>query len=465
MKLNLPSIVLAMLEQRGGIMDPDRRGSQERLEKVCIEHGYALHSAVIDFEAAFGGLVMPDEGRKVKRGEPQWVFGTYACLSEGGHVAPRGGSKRRDLVPVVYSPNDIVYFLDAQGSAYAQDTIEDTSAVLYAENATALVCRILLDDAFFSRQETSVELKGLQGEALSQRLALTRISEASGADRRYYGDARGSILVVEEIKAKQTRCACATMDQLHAVKAPAASSAGKLAPELSPILTPLLGKAGVRMVSEQRASLPDIFDHLPDLRELDVSSNLLESLPDSLWRATELTALDISFNPLTILADGIGNLTALRTLSLRGCPLRSLPDALAGAKQLTKLILSECESLDVDAALQVIAKLPKLKDLTLPLSRSLTSLSPLVHLPLKALYLHGIRVTHPDRLPAGLGQLKKLTDLRIEYADDIAQLPEAQEDVHALRLLFSKRFTDADIQQSALRQPSKLYLRAFADTL
>jgi Leucine-rich repeat (LRR) protein len=211
--------------------------------------------------------------------------------------------------------------------------------------------------------------------------------------------------------------------------------------------------------------LPDVFDHLPDLRELDVSSNRLETLPDSLWRATELTALDISFNPLTMLADGIGNLKKLRSLSLRGCPLHSLPAALAGAKQLTKLNLTECEVLDVDAALQVIAKLPKLKDLSLPLACSLTSLAPLAHLPLKTLQLNGIHVQHPDRLPAGLGQLKKLTDFRIEYADDIAQLPKAQEDIDALRLLFSKRFTDADIQQSAQRQPSKLYLRAFADTL
>jgi hypothetical protein len=156
---------------------------------------------------------------------------------------------------------------------------------------------------------------------------------------------------------------------------------------------------------------------------------------------------------------------ALRSLSLRRCPLKVLPDALAGAKNLTKLILTECEELDLDAALQVIAKLPKLKELSLPLSRSLTSLAPLAQLPLKSLLLSGTCVQHPDRLPSGLGQLQKLADLRIEYADDVARLPEAPGDIRALRLLFSKRFTDADIRQSALRQPSKLYLRAFADTL
>jgi hypothetical protein len=113
----------------------------------------------------------------------------------------------------------------------------------------------------------------------------------------------------------------------------------------------------------------------------------------------------------------------------------------------------------------VIAKLPKLKELSLPLSRSLTSLAPLANVPIKTLYLRGTYVKHPDRLPSGLSQLKKLKDLRIEYADDIAQLPEAAEDIRALRLLFSPKFTDDDIRQSAARQPEKLYLQAFVKTL
>jgi len=184
-----------------------------------------------------------------------------------------------------------------------------------------------------------------------------------------------------------------------------------------------------------------------------------------LWRATQLTKLNLSFNPLKILPDGIGNMKSLTQLSLRRCPIKTLPDALAGAKNITWLIVTECEELDVDAALPVIAKLPKLQQLWLPLSRSLTSLSPLAHLPLKSLWFNGIYVQHPSRLPSGLGQLKKLTDLRIEYANDIAQLPEAPEDIRALRLLFSKRFTDDDIRQSALKQPEKLYMQAYANTL
>jgi hypothetical protein len=457
MKLKLPAVVLAMLKKRGGTMDTGLRATRARLVKICEEHGYAPHASVIAFEAAFGGLVIPD-GRKMKKGEPCWLFGTHACLTAGGHTVH---SKARKLVPVVYSPNDIIYYLDEQGRGYAEDTIEDTSTMLYADNGTSLVCRIVFNDALFSREETSLDLPGLQGDELSKRLSLTLVTEASGKDFRYFSDAKGDVLVVEEIKTKRTRFASATKKQFKLVKPPVALGADKASPEM----IPYLGKTSVRMVSEQRTSLPDFFEHLPDLRELDVSINRLETLPESLWRAAQLTDLDLSFNPLKVLPDGIGNMKSLTKLSLRRCPIKTLPDALAGAKNLTWLIVTECEELDVDAALPVIASLPKLKKLWLPLSCSLTSLSPLAHLPLKSLSLNGTYVQHPIRLPSGLGQLKKLTDLRIEYADDIAELPKAPEDILAIRLIFAKRFTDDDIRQSALKQPEKLYLRAYADTL
>jgi hypothetical protein len=460
MKLKLPAVVLAMIKKQGGTLNKGLRATRARLVKTCEEHGYVPHASVITFEASFGGLVIPEEG-KMKKGEPCWLFGTHACLTTGGNSDPRGGSKARKLVPVVYSPNDIIYYLDEQGRGYAQDTIADSSAALYANDGISLVCRIVFDDALFSRQETSLDLPGLRGEELSRRLSLSLVTEASGGDLRFFTDAMGDIILVEEIKARRTRFATATKKQLNLVKQPIATGAGKPSGEL----VPFLGKTSVRMVSEQRTSLPDFFEHLPDLRELDVSINRLETLPESLWRATQLTALDLSFNPLKILPQGIGNMKALTALSLRGCPLVALPDALAGAKNLIRLNLTECDKLDIDAALLVISSLRKLKELSLPLSRSLTSLALLANLPLKSLVLSGSSVQHPDRLPSGLGQLKRLTDLRIEYADDIAQLPEAQEDIQALRLLFAKRFTHDDIKQSALSQPAKRYLRAFADTL
>jgi hypothetical protein len=461
MKLKLPTIILAMLKKRGGTIDAGLRATRAQLIKTCEEHKYSPHASVIAFEAAFGGLIIPDEGRKIKKNEPSWLFGTHACLTSDAHVSPHGGSKSRKLVPVVYSPNDIIYYLDEQGRGYAQDTIEDPSAMLYADNGISLVCRIVINDALFSRDETTLDLPGFQGKELSKRLSLTLVKQAGGKDFNYFSDAKGDVLVVENVKAKRTRFTSATKKQFKLVEPPSIRGADKATPEM----IPHLGKSYVRLCGEQRTSLPDFFERLPELRDLDVSINRLETLPQSLWRATQLTKLNLSFNPLKTLPDGIGNMKTLTSLSLRGCPFETLPDALVGAKSLSNLLLSECKELNVDMALLVIAKLPKLKHLSLPLSYTLTSLAPLAHLPLESLTLQGSYVKHPDRLPAGLGQLKKLKTLSIEYADDIAQLPEAPEDVRALRLIFSKRFTDDDIRQSILKQPEKLYLQAYADTL
>jgi hypothetical protein len=461
MKLKLPKVVLSILKNRGGAVDTKLRASRVSLLKVCEEHSYKTHASVIAFEAAFGGLLIPDEGNKLKKNEPCWLFGTHACLTSGAHVNPRGGSKTRKLVPVVYSPNDIIYYLDEKGRGYAEDTIENPTAVLFADNATSLVCRIIFNEILFSRAETSLDLSGLRGKELAKHLSLKLVKEASGKDRIFYSDAKADVLLVEDVKAKQTRFAGATKKQLKLAQQYQAKDAGKPSPEL----VPFLGKTNVRIVGEKRTSLPEFFEHLPDLRDLDVSINNITTLPESLWRAAQITSLNLSFNPIATLPDGIANMKALASLSMRGCPLKTLPDALAGAKNLTRLIIIECEELDVDKALLVIAKLPKLKDLWLPLSRSLTSLAPLSQLPLKSLSLNGARVQRPDRLPSGLSQLKKLTDLRIDHADDIAQLPKASEDVRALRLIFSKRFTDDDIRQSVRKQPEVLYLKAFADTL
>jgi len=385
MKLKIPAVVKSMLTKRGAMTDRTLRATKAQLIKTCGEHGYKPHAAVIDFEASFGGMLIPD-GPKMKKDEPVWLFGTYACVTTGGHSSP-GRGKKIKLVPVVNSPNDIIYYLDEQGRGYAEDTIEDVSPVRYADDATSLVCRIVFDDALFSRKETSLNLEGLQGSELSKQLKLKLVKEASGNDRRFYTDKTGDILIAEDIKEKRTLFAGATKKHLKLVQQQAAPAADK--------------------------------------------------------KETKSTT----------------------SLSFRGSKIHEPPASLADEKNLTELNLTECENLDVDKALLVIAKLPKLKELSLPLSQSLTSLAPLANVPIKTLYLRGTHVKHPDRLPSGLSQLKKLKDLRIEYADDIAQLPEAAEDIRALRLLFSPKFTDDDIRQSAARQPEKLYLQAFVKTL
>jgi hypothetical protein len=315
-----------------------------------------------------------------------WLFGAHACLRSEAHAAPRGG--KRKLVPVVYSPNDIIYFLDADGKAWAQDTIEESRATRYAESGRELVTQIV--------------------------------------------------------------------QQLAAELVPAATPAEPPNPLAGP---------QVRLMGQKLETLPYPFEQLKELTELDLSINRLTAVPDSLWRAPALRVLDLSHNPLAKLSDAVGQAKELRSLGLRSTALTELPEGLATAKKLEKIYLSGCAKLKVDSVLHVLARLPKLKELSLPLSKSLTTLAPLAGSGLKSLVLAGNGVELAGQIPAGLGQLPKLADLRIEYADAIAQLPRATEDVRALRLLFAKRFSDDDIRKSARAQPENLYLAAYAKTL
>lgn len=151
MLLDLPPASLALLEAAEGHVVSEQRASDAELARTCEAHGYAMHAAVASYEAAYGGLVIPDEPGQPED-EPVWLFGAHACLSSGAHVSPRGGQTEHQLVPVVYSPNDLIFFLDEQGRAWAQDTIEDPAAELYADDGRGLVTRIL--EHFFGAQPT-----------------------------------------------------------------------------------------------------------------------------------------------------------------------------------------------------------------------------------------------------------------------------------------------------------------------
>jgi Leucine-rich repeat (LRR) protein len=286
---------------------------------------------------------------------------------------------------------------------------------------------------------------------------------------RFYANEDATTLIVEDTKARQTTIAFAKNEQLRAFTAsreatpePGSKTGTSTAAAEA---APLRGQTVVRLAWQKLTSLPDVFEQLSELTELDLSGNQLQSLPASLWRTPNLKLLDVSHNPLHELPEAVGELRSLRALLLRDCPVRSLPASLAQLVRLDKLWLTECAELDVDAALQLIARLPKLKTLGLPLSQTLTTLAPLAHLPLRSLSLRGQHVLRPSQLPAGLGKLHKLSDLSIDGADDVERLPEATEDVRALRLLFHKRFTDSDIRASASKQPERKYLTAFAKTL
>jgi hypothetical protein len=133
----------ALLVTVGARHHPKRIGTRAALTALLKRTRYPVHASVLAFEASFGGLVIPDAGA-----DDDWFetdvathLGAFACLRGGGHTDPRGG--RDDLVPVAFTPNDGIVFLDRAGTAYYQDTVEDPTAKKFTTTGAAAVAKLL----------------------------------------------------------------------------------------------------------------------------------------------------------------------------------------------------------------------------------------------------------------------------------------------------------------------------------
>jgi hypothetical protein len=109
------------------------------LRALLARHRYPVHRSVLAFERAFGGLVIPDSGDDDE--DMATIVGAFACLKSKAHVHPTGD--RDGLVPVAYTANDGILFLDARGAPYYQDTIEDPRAVGLRTDAAGAVAKLL----------------------------------------------------------------------------------------------------------------------------------------------------------------------------------------------------------------------------------------------------------------------------------------------------------------------------------
>jgi hypothetical protein len=186
------ALAAARLKKLKPILEPSQRGTDATLAALLRERGYPVHDAVLAFERRYGGMIVADGPGE--EGD-DWIFGAFACLRSGAHEKAKGAAA---LVPVVYSPNDVIYYLDGHGAAFAEDTIEDPTAAPFASDGDRLVARILLNQILFARslKGAIVEREGRRGEAAAKALGAPLIPEASDALARYWGDDKR--LVVEE---------------------------------------------------------------------------------------------------------------------------------------------------------------------------------------------------------------------------------------------------------------------------
>ncbi|MCE9598336.1 MAG: hypothetical protein K8S54_10250 [Spirochaetia bacterium] len=61
-----------------------------------------------------------------------WIFGACACTRSNAHKNPRG--QEPGWVPIAYSPDDVIFFMDEDGFVWMIDTIEDTEHTRFAES-------------------------------------------------------------------------------------------------------------------------------------------------------------------------------------------------------------------------------------------------------------------------------------------------------------------------------------------
>lgn len=128
------------LAKRNPVFETKSRGDKTKLTALLKKRGYPPHACVSTFDAAYGGLVVADSP-----GEEgyDWLFGAYACLKSGAHKDPRGD--KPSWVPVAYSPNDGIFYMDEKGAVWAIDTIAEIRATRYAVSGDAMMKRLLTE--------------------------------------------------------------------------------------------------------------------------------------------------------------------------------------------------------------------------------------------------------------------------------------------------------------------------------
>lgn len=129
------------LKKRSPVFDPESRGSEADLRALLSRKKYPVHDAVLAYDARYGGLVAADAPGEEGM---DWTFGAYACLRSNAHQDPRG--EKADHVPIAYSPNDVIFYIDRKGVVWAIDTIEDERPVRFADTADAMMTRIFTED-------------------------------------------------------------------------------------------------------------------------------------------------------------------------------------------------------------------------------------------------------------------------------------------------------------------------------
>lgn len=174
---------------------PELRSAEVRA--TLTRAGVAASDAILAFDARYGGLVVPRTADGIGTlAAPVLRFGPSACVA--APRAPDAYFASPSFAPAIFTWDDLVYLLDANGRAFTGSL--DTLAHPFAPSGDALVARVLLFDAIRARGlepgACVLELAGRRAAELAHTLAVPAIALATADDARFYGDA--DVLVLDE---------------------------------------------------------------------------------------------------------------------------------------------------------------------------------------------------------------------------------------------------------------------------
>lgn len=179
----LGPLASAWLAERRFVRDPRSTTDRATLAALLAERGLPAPEAVFDFETRFGGTRFTQPGRLPG---VDFVLGAYALLKDDTSTPNR----ERGFVPIVLSDNDVWYFVDAEGTVWAQDTIEDPEPIPFATTPSTALARLVSYLHVFDVRHAHgcVERDGYCGASLARELGLPAIEHASDRYGRFWGD-------------------------------------------------------------------------------------------------------------------------------------------------------------------------------------------------------------------------------------------------------------------------------------
>ncbi|KAI8113653.1 hypothetical protein M9435_003648 [Picochlorum sp. BPE23] len=177
-------------------------------------------------------------------------------------------------------------------------------------------------------------------------------------------------------------------------------------------------------------SLPKGVGNLANLREINVSGNLIERIPEEIGRLRSLETLDIHNNCIRELPESLGGLASLQELNAMGNRIERVPESLGRLRSLQVLGLKDnclTELPDVFSGLQELREVYLTGNTLESLPDSMCECQSLVKIQLS----HNGTLKH---LPEKIGQLSRLELFRAACCD-LQHIPESLMNAHSLSWL------------------------------